>query len=494
MKFTSKKSELVDKLIKDKEYLFTLTNSYGDLLNVILPEEINSNIDSFKECFKKHRIKGSIYYAHKCNHSTAIVNEMLNNNINIDVASLNELKHVLGVGFIGNKIEATGPKNDDFLILGLRHDILFNVDNIEELLKIIKFHKKLNKKEKTKVLIRLNNFSSKENKIIPKQSRFGININGIDEVIKILLENKDIVDIRGFSYHLDTIEVKEKAIAIENIIMIFGKCFELNLNPSVINIGGGFKVNYIENEEIWNKGITKIKENILTSSNELWNNATYGLNVQNGTLKGAINVYNYFDNIVKAQFLDEILSYKSVKFENRQISEILSDNMIELMIEPGKSLLDNVGINIAKVIFTKKSALGDVLVGLDMNRSNLLIGDQEMLVDPILITKNNNIINEVKTEDVFEKDVQIAKNEGVYFVGNLCMENDILYKHKIKFNTMPKNGDLLLFTNTAGYFMDFNESKTIMQNTARKIVVLNKNNKFESMIEENYDKFKQGDI
>lgn len=487
MKFTGKKSELINKLIDNKDYLFDITEKYGDLLNVVLPQEIKSNIEGFNNCFKKHNLKGSIYYAHKCNHSKAIVNEMLNNNINVDVASLNELKHVLGIGFTGEKIEATGPKNDDFILLGLRHNILFNIDNIEELLTIIEFHKKLCKKDKTNILIRLNNFSSGENKIIPKQSRFGISIKDIDIILKIVIENKEYINLKGFSYHLDTTAVKEKAIAIENIINIFGKCFEMDLDPDIINIGGGFKINYIENEKIWNEGITKLKESILSSSNELWNDAKYGVNIQNGTLKGALNVYNYFDKIVKEDFLDEILSYKCLNFENRQIGEILSDNMIKLMIEPGKSLLDNVGINISKVTFTKKSANGDILVGLDMNRSNLLIGDSEILVDPILISKKD----EKTSNDLVKLD---EVNEGVYFIGNLCMENDILYKHKIKFDNLPKKDDLLIFINTAGYFMDFNESKSIMQNTARKIVVLNKDNKFKSMLEERYDKFKQGDI
>ena len=474
MEFKARKGNLINKLVLNKEYIFSLTESYGDLLNIIFPQEIQKNIEEFQNCFKKHSIKGSIYYAHKCNHSKSIVDEMLNNNINIDVASTNELKHALGIGFTGDKIEATGPKNDNFILLGLRHNILFNVDNIEELKTIIDFHKKLNKKNKTKVLIRLNNFHSDENIIINKQSRFGISIKEIDNILKIILENENIIELRGFSYHLDTILVKEKAIAIENIINIFVKCFELNLNPSIINIGGGFKINYIENEEIWNNGITELKENILNDSNDLWNNAKYGLNVLNNTLKGALGVYNYYDKVVKSDFLDEILSYKLTKFENREIGEILSDNMIELMIEPGKSLIDNVGINIAKVIFTKKSPNNDILVGLDMNRSNLLIGEQEMLVDPILIS-NKKTSNE--------------ENEGVYFIGNLCMENDIMYKHKIKFDKIPEKGDLLLFINTAGYFMDFNESNTIMQNTAKKIVVVEKDNVFKSMLEENYNKF-----
>lgn len=166
MEFKAKTHKLLDELIENKECLFDMQETYGDLLNVIFVQNIQKNILEFEECFKKHSIKGSIYFAHKVNKSTAIVTEMLKNNINIDIASIDELKHVLGVGFIGNKIEATGPKNTKFITLGLRHDILFNVDNIEELEEIIEVHNKLEKKTKTRVLIRLNNFSSSNKKII----------------------------------------------------------------------------------------------------------------------------------------------------------------------------------------------------------------------------------------------------------------------------------------------------------------------------------------
>ena len=37
-----------------------------------------------------------------------------------------------------------------------------------------------------------------------------------------------------------------------------------------------------------------IKENIITSEEELvWNNYTFGLNVQNNTLKGTFNSYDF---------------------------------------------------------------------------------------------------------------------------------------------------------------------------------------------------------
>lgn len=121
-------------------------------------------------------------------------------------------------------------------------------------------------------------------------------------------------------------------------------------------------MNYLESEQKWNESISELKNKILEGSSDLYNNSTFGLQVTNGTLKGVLNVYNYYDKIVKANYLNEILEHRLEKFQNRKIGEILSDNMIELMIEPGNALLDDVGINIVKVNYVKKSQNGDTFV------------------------------------------------------------------------------------------------------------------------------------
>lgn len=97
MKFDPKSNEILDDLLKDTKYLYELQESYGSLLNVIFPQNIKKNVEEFEEVMKKHKLKGKMYYAHKCNHSSSIVSEMLNNNVNIDIASHEELKHVLGL-------------------------------------------------------------------------------------------------------------------------------------------------------------------------------------------------------------------------------------------------------------------------------------------------------------------------------------------------------------------------------------------------------------
>ena len=474
-KFTPKLNQETRDIIENKEKLKELANCYGSPLNILFPNVMDKNISNFKETLKKHHLSGKIYYAHKCNKSNSFLKQALQNQINVDVASLEELKSALSNGFTGDKIEATGPKNDDFIILGIRHNIIFNVDNLEEIKKINYFKEKIQTKNKIRILLRLNGFKSEETRIINRNSRFGTPKSQVNKLIEYAQENDKNLEIIGISFHLDTVNVKEKILAIENCIEIFEEMFEKGLNPYVLDIGGGFKVNYIESKEEWDNSISELKEAILSGNNDLtWNNTSFGLRVEKGVLRGILNIHDYYNEITGNQLLDEILSSRLTKFQNREIGEILSENMIELYIEPGCSLLDGAGINIAKVNFVKENENGDYLVGLDMKRSDLLIGEQEMFVDPILISDSKEESN----------------GKGVFFIGNLCMENDIIFKRKIFTDKIPQSGDLVVFANTAGYFMDFDQSHTIKQKIATKVVATFENGKIIFYMDENYEPLK----
>ena len=474
-KFTPKLNQETRDIIENKEKLKELANCYGSPLNILFPNLMDKNISNFKETLKKHHLSGKIYYAHKCNKSNSFLKQALQNQINVDIASLEELKSALSNGFTGDKIEATGPKNDDFIILGIRHNIIFNVDNLEEIKKINYFKEKIQTKNKIRILLRLNGFKSEETKILNRSSRFGTPKSQVNKLIEYAQENDKNLEIIGISFHLDTVNVKEKILAIENCIEIFEEMFEQGLNPYVLDIGGGFKVNYIESQEEWDNSISELKEAILSGNNDLtWNNTSFGLRVEKGVLRGILNIHDYYNEITGNQLLDEILSSRLTKFQNREIGEILSENMIELYIEPGCSLLDGAGINIAKVNFVKENENGDYLVGLDMKRSDLLIGEQEMFVDPILISDSKEESN----------------GRGVFFIGNLCMENDIIFKRKIFTDKIPQSGDLVVFANTAGYFMDFEQSHTIKQKIATKIIVTFENEKINLYMDEHYEPLK----
>lgn len=474
-KFTPIICNEIKSFIENKDLVLDTLDCFGSPCNVVFPEMMDKNINAFKEVFKKYSLSGKIFYAHKCNKSSSLVKQALYNDINIDVASESELKDALANGFTGAKIEATGPKNKDFIFLGVMQNITFNVDNIEELKDIISIAKTLNKKEKVKILLRLTGFKSDETKIANKQSRFGIPISLFDECLEIIEKNQKHINFIGLAFHLDTISINEKTIAIENCIELFERCFERELDPYVLDIGGGYKVNYIQDKKEWNDSISELKESILTQEKDLtWNNASFGLRQEKGTLRGALNIYNYYDDMVGAKFLEEILSTRLTKYQDRKIGEILQENMITLYIEPGKALLDQVGINLARITYTKKSENNNTLIGVDMKKSDLLIGEQEMFLDPIIVSRNKS--NQT--------------NEGVYFIGNLCMENDFIYKHKIFLDKTVQKDDCIVFPNTAGYFMDFEQSATIMQRISKKIICKRENGRLKMYLDDTYTPFK----
>ena len=165
-------------------------------------------------------------------------------------------------------MEATGPKNEEFLELAIRHGVLINVDNEEELDQIIKIKNKFNI-SKVNILLRLNDFKSKTQNIINKNSKFGIPLKDIEKTLKMLAskELKNNIKLKGFSFHLDTVSIQEKIIAIENILEVFSIAYEYELDPEVIDLGGGYKSKLISDNEKWSKSISNIKKSLLGGFN-----------------------------------------------------------------------------------------------------------------------------------------------------------------------------------------------------------------------------------
>ena len=111
-------------------------------------------------------------------------------------------------------------------------------------------------------------------------------------------------------------------------------------------------------------------------------------------------------------------------------------------MEPGRSLLNQVGMTLAKVVFRKKDLRGRWLVGLEMNMSQLQSSSADFLLDPLtaFVPAPNHPVK-------------------VYFTGAYCLEQDIVLKRKIALPNLPQVGDIVGFVNTAGYMMHFFETQ-----------------------------------
>lgn len=464
--FNAKKDEKTKKFLSQIKDLKNILNTFSSPCNILFPENLENNIKIIEKVLQKHNLLYKVFYAHKCNKSLAIVKEASLLNVNIDVANIHELRRALISGFTGDRIEATGPKNKEFLILAIEQNVTINVDNLSELNTILELNKKINKKN-INILLRISSFF--ENYAVERITRFGMSYEDILEALDIICRNK-FLNLLGFSFHVDTVKNSEKVTAMKNALKLTTKAIEMGLNPKVIDIGGGFKVNYIDSEDEWNSSITELKQSFLSLNSLTWNNDTFGMNIKNNTLAGTLNIYNFYNKEKEAEDLDLFLSTPIEDYQNQTVAEILTDNMITIYVEPGKALLDNLGVTISKVNFVKKIK-DDLVVGLDMRRNDLVMVESEVFLDPIVVSESEKLKEKV----------------GVYFVGNLCLEGDLIYKRKIFIDQIPKEGDLVVFINTAGYFMDFNyldNSKTPVTN---KVAAVEKNNNFVFYMDDVYN-------
>ena len=467
--FLNQKPELVDLLL----------SALGSPLNLVFPDRVRTNLENFERVFSGHGLRNRIFFAHKCNRSDALVKELALTKASIDVSSVEELKHALACGFAASRIQSTGPKNQDFLALSLLHNTVISVDSLQELHQIVALKEHLGTQEKTRILLRVCGFRGDHINFKTKASRFGTPVDRTEEALVQMESHSEQLEFLGFSYHVDTVSIAEKALALENCLELIELSYDYGFEPTVVNIGGGFKVNYLEKEEDWNRYTTALKEAVLGARPFLtWHNGSYGLSARNGTLTGSLNIYNFYDPSTGPDFLNELLNFKLVNLNNATIASTLRENGIELWIEPGRSLIAQCGLTVARVIGLKESSDGDTLVLLDMKRQDVSFIDQELFLDPIILSNHDTT------------SAPLAMPTPVYFAGNLCLESDLITKRQVFLERLPEPGDLAVFVNTAGYFMDFSASHSIMQPVAKKVAVYKEHDNFAWTLDEKYCAFK----
>lgn len=439
------------------QQIHELIAAFGSPLNVVFPEQVADNFNEFSTLLKERHLTSRIFFAHKSNSSSAILKRLaLEADANIDVASENELSHALTCGFNGKRLEATGPKSSPFLYLCVQHGVTINIDSVEELRRLNGICDQID--ARASVLLRLSGFTSESRATHAKDSRFGIPIGKITPVLEELAIKSSRLDFKGFSFHIDTADLSEKAVAIVRALKLIERATDLGLRPSVLNIGGGFKMRHFKNPNEWSEYSQKLKDSVLGRGFQTsWNNTGFGVRSENDRLRGALENFGDTTGEAGAAYLDALLG-TFVQDLGGTIGDSLLDLMVELWIEPGCSLLDECGITLASVRGISESAKGEVLIGLAMKRSDISFVDKEFFTDPLLITSDNG--TNLK-----------GPKEGAYLSGNLCLESDLIFRHKYFPELLPKSGDILAFSNTAGYLMDFSAARSIMHPVGEKIAV-----------------------
>ncbi|MEU0303036.1 Y4yA family PLP-dependent enzyme [Streptomyces sp. NPDC006175] len=445
-------------LLASSRFLHDLVDGLGSPLNVVLPDRIAENVTRFRSVYHRHRLRGEISFAHKANRSSALVRRLATTDSAMDVASLGELQHALACGFTSDRISATGPKEPEFLWLAARTGITVNIEGQAELhsLAALVRHHAL---PRVRVLLRLSDFSGTPVKVLSRRSRFGVPASELAVLLDACERHQETVEVIGVSYHLDTTSIEEKALALEGCVRAMDACRERGMRPRVIDIGGGFGVSYLADGAQWERYTSQLTLAAMGRREALaWRNHTYGLSSEGGTLRGSLDLYPSHRPVAGADYLDELLRSPAPTL-GRPLATLLLENLYDLCVEPGRALLDQCGLTLARVLETRRETDGTHSVRLAMNADDCALEEHGILMDPVVLRRHKPWEATDGSGDSF----------GVHLFGNLCLESDLITRRLVSLPLLPAPGDLLAFPNTAGYCMDFNAHHAQRRPLARKV-------------------------
>lgn len=454
---------------QNKEQIKELLSQYNSPINIHNMVPFEENFKDFSSIFNKYSLDHKIYFARKANKCVAFVKEAKKLNFGVDTASYKELLECITVGLPADHITLTAAVKAEKLIrLALEHNVPVVIDNLDECELVQHIAEEM--KRSVKVGIRLGGFLYNGKYLY---SRFGFSPKNVVNLITDYLgEGNKFFRLRfaGFHFHLNGYSPTQRAEALLQTIACVDQLKDRSITTRFIDMGGGFLINYLENESQWENFHHELKKAVLGESEPItFRNDSLGMHLIDGKLHGEPKVYPYFNKKPRALFLDEILSYKNS--EGIPIHSLIKDRNIEVRIEPGRSLLDQTGITVARVAFRKRDMEDTLLIGLEMNRTQLFSSSMDFLLDPIVIHQRIDADAEPVT---------------AYLVGAYCLEQEIILKRKLAFKQMPQIGDMICFVNTAGYMMHFYESEAHLFELAKNLVAEEDRGAFKVVPDEDY--------
>ncbi|WP_367211216.1 alanine racemase [Sphingobacterium sp. R2] len=443
----------VNHLTKEPKELFERIEQYGSPVNIHHFKPLNENIHAYQTVLNKYNVIHKIFFARKANKCLQLAQAVADAGQGVDTASFRELQQCLDAGIASEQLVLTAAvKNRQLFELALKHNVTVVLDNEDELELAqdvaAMFGKTL------LINIRVGGFHVNGQRL---PTRFGFAIDSVAERIEGLAEIYPHLKYNGLHFHLNGYSIDERVAAIEQSVQVIDALHDLGIHTRSLDIGGGILMNYLKSHQEWLSFHTALREAVLGNRPELtYQNDALGMVKIEDKLYGEPTVYPYFNEIHKEKLLEHILTAHSSIY-GLPIHRLFTDRRLELRMEPGRSLLDQVGCTLAKVAFRKKDSEGRLLVGLEMNRTQLRSSSADFLLDPLHLPK----------QQVDDSDEPCY----AYLVGSYCLEQELILKRQIKLQKYPEIGDLILFPNTAGYMMHFYESEAHLFELAKNVFI-----------------------
>ncbi len=253
-------------LFIDNKGIFDLANKYGTPLYCYSYNKLKSNIDRFKNSFKK--ISPLICFSVKSNSNISLLKEIKKLGLGADVVSKGELFAALKAGINKKKIVFSGVgKTAEEIDYAIKKNILLiNAESHNEVLVIEKIAKK--RKKLVNIGLRLNpDTDAKTLKQIStgkSENKFGVDKNTFLKIINSL-NGSNYINIKCLSVHIGSQIMNNKPY--EEMLNVVDKLLKtINYKFEYIDLGGGMGIKY--DNERKNLDYKKYSNSILRFKNK----------------------------------------------------------------------------------------------------------------------------------------------------------------------------------------------------------------------------------
>lgn len=233
-----------------------LAQKFRTPLYVLCEETIRQRARAYKQSFEKLYPNHLVIYASKALNCKAICKLMDQEGLGIDVVSAGELYTALSVNFPSEKIIFHGNnKSEEEIAMAIENKVTIVLDNYHDLKLIQNFLSK-SPNSKVALLIRITpgiechtHEYIKTGKI---DSKFGFNLNEIDDVITKLQAFQANITIKGLHVHIGSqiFETVPHRDACKVLLELYKQIKEkYGIEFSDLNIGGGLGIKYTETDD-----------------------------------------------------------------------------------------------------------------------------------------------------------------------------------------------------------------------------------------------------
>jgi diaminopimelate decarboxylase len=463
-----------------------LAQRFGLPLHLYDARRIAGNLRAFQSIFQETGIKGQVCYAVKACGFSEILKVASRTGAGADVASEYELAAALEAGIAPNALVIHGnAKSDAYLERAVALEALIAANHHTELDRIEGEAKR--QRKAAPVLLRLSGFE-----LAPVTAegiftagvwcKFGEPVAEVPSLLKALGKWPH-VDLIGFHVHIGS-QITE----VEPYREVLGVMAELALlyrqvvrRPVlVLDLGGGLPISYVD-RRAWNRLLKEIPKNHLKfhsrpvppftreregldsgfrrnddqrHSQEVrpvtWEGMTGGFKPDPKTEKMDWKRWvgeKFYTPDPKEKMLDRLLRGK-VPFQGKEerVKKVLERiGRPRLIVEPGRAIVGDAGITLARVVDMYLVAGEHPLVTLDLGIVNHGTG----LLEPDLYTWTLANVIERKDRRLFK----------AFVAGRLCFSGDLLSRYLVSFPRRPVRGDIAVIEKTGAYAPTFFASR-----------------------------------